>query len=158
MASVPPEVQKLVENLFDGLAKLGLTVTASAKADPTSAEIASMGVRPARADAEQALVNARLGWNAQADRRLWKPEDMPSRVKLWEKAKPALLGAGVPEDSAEFAMLTGLYSEFNGIEVFNDPSDYIRNWIGLDLHTKLLAEITETGTASGGKKPTGGTA
>ena len=64
MASIPPEVQKLVENLFDGLSKLGLTVTASAKADPTSAEIASMGVRPARADAEQALVNARLGWNA----------------------------------------------------------------------------------------------
>lgn len=152
MASIPPEVQKLVENLFDGLAKLELTVTASAKADPTSAEIASMGVRPARADAEQALVNARLGWNAQADRRLWKPEDMPSRVKLWEKAKPALLRAGVPEDSAEFAMLTGIYSEFNGIEVFNDPSDYIRNWIGKSLSTQLLAEITETGKPSGDEK------
>ena len=82
---------------------------------------------------------------------------LPVLLEPYEKHR-LFVEAGVPEDSAEFAMLTGIYSEFNGIEVFNDPSDYIRNWIGLDLHTKLLAEITETGTASGGKKPTGGTA
>lgn len=149
----PPEVLKLIEKFVDDLGALGLTVTASAKTDlPTNAEIASMGIRPAGSNADQALVNARLGWSAQADRRLWKPEDMKGRVKLWEQAKPALLKAGVPEDSAEFAMLTGIYSEFNGIEVFNDPRDYIRNWIGMPLHDKLLAEITEPGKPSGDKK------
>lgn len=156
--ALPTAVQKLFEKFYNDLDALGVTVSSSGKPDGEDGSILAPGVRAAGSNAEQALFNARAGFSAQADRRLWRAEDLPSRVKLWQIAKPKLLAAGVPEDTAEFAMLTGIYSEFNGIEVFNDPSDYIRNWIGLDLHTKLLAEITETGTASGGRKPTGGTA
>lgn len=151
MASIPPEVQKLVENLFDGLSKLGLTVTASAKADPTSAEIASMGVRPARADAEQALVNVRLGWSAQADRRLFLPEEAAGRAASWPKVAAKYLAIGIPADMAEYGYLADL-SEFQAVESFKDLSGYLSNYVGLTLHDKLLSDISQTGTPSGGPK------
>lgn len=158
MATLPPEVQKLVENLFDGLSKLGLTVTASAKTDtPTNAELASMGVRPAGADPTQALVNIRLGWSAQADRRLFLPEEAAGRANSWPKVAAKFLAIGIPADMAEYGYLADL-SEFQAVESFKDLSGYLSNYVGLSLHDKLLSDISQTGTASGGKKPTGGTA
>jgi len=157
MASVPPEVQKLVENLFDGLSKLGLTVTASAKADPTNAEIASMGIRPAGSNAEQALVNIRLGWSAQADRRLFLPEEAAGRAASWPKVAAKYLAIGIPADMAEYGYLAD-FPEFQAVESFKDLSGYLSNYVGLSLHDKLLSDISQTGTASGGRKPTGGTA
>jgi len=152
MASVPQEVQKLFETFYDGMAALGLTVTASAKTDtPTSAEIASMGIRPAGADPEQALVNVRLGWSAQADRRLFLPEEAAGRARSWPKVAAKYLAIGIPADMAEYGYLADL-SEFQAVESFKDLSGYLSNYVGLDLHTKLLSDITETGKASGGDK------
>lgn len=124
----------------------------SATPEPKPSELASMGIRPAGSNADQALVNARLGYSADASRRLWKPEDMPARIRTYEKNAAKFAAIGVPADTAEYGVLTGIWPEFGAVESFNDYSGYLTNFVGLSLHDKLLADLTETGHASGGEK------
>ena len=122
---------------------------APATPEPKPSDLTSMGIRPAGSNAEQALVNIRLGWSAQADRRLFLPEEAAGRAASWPKVASKYLAIGIPADMAEYGYLAD-FPEFQAVESFKDLSGYLSNYVGLSLHDKLLSDISQTGTPSGG--------
>ena len=96
------------------------------------------------------MVNIRLGYSADTTQRLWSPGDIAGRLKTWSQVKDKYLAIGLQPNLAEYGYLAG-WSEFAAVESFNDLGGYLSNYVGMTLHDKLLADITETGKPSAGR-------